>query len=92
VLSITSGDIQNAAGSVQLCAGQIAGVEAAVHAVRECFQEDDVEAAMLVDASNPSIPSILMLPSITYASSVHPSPQFSLTLIGPPLIYLWIMR
>ena len=52
VLSITRGDIQDAAGSVQLCTGQIAGVEAAVHAVRECFEEDDVEAALLVDASN----------------------------------------
>jgi len=37
---------------VQLCAGQIAGVEVAVHAVCECFQENDLEAVLLVDASN----------------------------------------
>ena len=52
VLSVTRGDIQDAAGSVQLCAGQIAGVESAVHAVQECFQRDDTEAALLVNASN----------------------------------------
>ena len=52
VLTVTRGDIQDAAGSVQLCAGQIAGVEAAVHAVQECFQQDGTEAVLLVDASN----------------------------------------
>ena len=52
VLSVTRGDIQNAAGSVQLCAGQTAGVEAAAHAVQKCFQQDETEAALLVDASN----------------------------------------
>ena len=52
VLTVTRGDIQDTAGSVQLCAGQIAGVEAAVHAVQECFQQDGTEAVLLVDASN----------------------------------------
>ena len=49
---MTSGDVQDAAGSVQLCAGQIAGVEAAVHAVQKSFRQDETEAALLVDASN----------------------------------------
>ncbi len=40
------------AGSVQLCAGQTAGVEAAAHAVQKCFQQDETEAALLVNASN----------------------------------------
>lgn len=52
VLVIARGDIQDAAGSLQLCAGQIAGCEAAVHSVREGFQEESTEAALLVDASN----------------------------------------
>jgi hypothetical protein len=34
ILNITRQDIQEASGSLQLCAGQIAGIEAAVHAVR----------------------------------------------------------
>ena len=52
VLLIIRDDIQDAAGSVQLCAGQLSGCEAAVHAVRESFAEDDTEAALFVDASN----------------------------------------
>ena len=52
ILFITRGDIQDAAGSLQLCAGQIAGVEAAVHATREAFAGENTEAVLLVDASN----------------------------------------
>lgn len=52
VLVIVRGDVQDAAGSLQLCAGQISGCEAAAHSVRECFQEESTEAALLVDASN----------------------------------------
>ena len=36
-LSVIRDDLQEVAGSRQLCAGQIAGVEAAVHAVRSSF-------------------------------------------------------
>ena len=52
ILSITKGDVQEAAGSLQLCAGQIAGIEAAIHYVRTSFQSAEVEAVLLVDASN----------------------------------------
>ena len=40
------------AGSCQLCAGQVAGVEAVVYAVRALFLQEDTEAVLLVDASN----------------------------------------
>lgn len=52
ILSITRQDLQAAAGSLQLCAGQIAGIEAGVHAVQSLFQMKDTEAVLLVDASN----------------------------------------
>ena len=52
VLMIISGDIQDAAGTRQLCAGQIAGIEAAVHVVCSAFKEEGTEAVLLVDASN----------------------------------------
>ena len=52
VLSITRDDVQDAAGSLQLCAEQISGIKAAVHAVRNLFECDDTEAVLLVDASN----------------------------------------
>ena len=51
ILAIISDDIQKAAGSVQLCAGQIAGVEAAIHSVNIAMEDDAVEAVVFVDAS-----------------------------------------
>ena len=51
-LSVIRDDLQEVAGSRQLCAGQIAGVEAAVHAVRSSFLREDTEAVLLIDASN----------------------------------------
>ena len=52
ILNTTRQDIQEVAGSIQLCAGQISGIEAAVHAVRTLFQREDTEALLLVDATN----------------------------------------
>ncbi len=46
------GDIQAACGSLQVCAGLESGCEAAVHAVRESFEAEETEAALLIDASN----------------------------------------
>ena len=52
ILTITKLDIQKAAGSVQLCAGQISSIEAAIHAVDCLFQQKSTEAILLMDASN----------------------------------------
>ena len=52
VLFATKGDVQDAAGSMQLCAGQISGIEAAIHAIRSIYSNKDTEAVLLVDASN----------------------------------------
>ena len=52
VLYITRSDLQDAAGPRQLCAGQIAGIEAAAHGMRSLFSCDDTEAVLLVDATN----------------------------------------
>ena len=35
-----------------MCAGQMAGVEAAIHSVRELFVYDDCDVVLFVDASN----------------------------------------
>ncbi len=45
-------DIRAACGSLQVCAGMEGGCEAAIHAVRTMFEEDETEAALLIDASN----------------------------------------
>ena len=52
ILSVVRSDIQAAAGSLQLCAGQLSGCEAAVHSMRQLYSSPDVEAVILVDASN----------------------------------------
>lgn len=44
ILSVTRQEVQEAAGSIQLCAGQISGIEAAVHANQEFFQLADTKA------------------------------------------------
>ena len=45
-------EIQEAVGALQVCAGNQAGSEAAIHAMRETFEDPCTEAALLVDASN----------------------------------------
>ena len=45
-------DVQEVAGSLQLCAGQQAGSEAAVHAMRQIFNDPNSQAVFLVDATN----------------------------------------
>ena len=52
IISIIKDDIQAAAGTVQLCAGQEAGCEAAVHAMKQVFESPDADAIILVDATN----------------------------------------
>ena len=65
------------AGSRQLCAGQLAGVELAVHAVQSHFLLDDTEGILLVDASNAfnTLNRIVALHNIRHVcppSSDHP--------------------
>ena len=52
ILSVTREDIQEVTGTLQLCAGQAAGAEAVVHAMRESFSKEDTEAIFMVDATN----------------------------------------
>ena len=52
ILKIIGSDVEEAAGPLQLCAGQNGGCEAAVHAMRNIFQAPKTEAVLLVDANN----------------------------------------
>lgn len=52
ILSVVGNDVRKAVGSLQLCAGQSSGCEAAIHAMRSIFNEPDTEAILLVDAAN----------------------------------------
>ena len=52
LMQVIGKDVRSAAGSLQLCAGQPAGCEAAIHAMKGLFDDDECEAVLLVDASN----------------------------------------
>ena len=45
-------NLVESAGCLQLCAGQKSGCEAAAHAMRDIFEEEENDAILLIDASN----------------------------------------
>ena len=52
IMAVVKDDVRRAVGNLQVCAGQQAGGEAAVHAMREIYEHADCEAVLLVDAKN----------------------------------------
>ena len=52
VMKVTRQDLQNAVGSRQLCAGQAARCEGAVHGMKNIFSDDHTKAMIFVDALN----------------------------------------
>ena len=52
ILYVICTDIQLATGALQTCAGHNAGAEAAIHAMRDIFADNNADAVLLVDASN----------------------------------------
>ena len=52
ILSVIRPEIMEAAGSLQLCAGQDGGIEAAIHAMGTVFDDPSTECLLLADASN----------------------------------------
>ena len=45
-------DIQLAAGALQTCSGTESGIEAAIHAMKAHYEEEECEAVLLIDAKN----------------------------------------
>ena len=52
VMSVTGVKVQEAVGALQLCAGQPAGVESAIHAMRGFLDGDESDGILLIDADN----------------------------------------
>ena len=50
-MAVAKEDVQTSAGSLQVCAGQAGGCEAAIHGMRTVF-EDETDAILLIDAAN----------------------------------------
>ena len=51
-MKVVKEDIKKAAGCLQLCAGQEAGCEAAIHAMYKIFESNETEAILIVVAEN----------------------------------------
>jgi hypothetical protein len=51
-MEVVKGDIQETVGSVQVCAGQAGGCEAAIHGMRNVFEDIETDAILLIDAAN----------------------------------------
>ena len=52
VLKVIRPDIMQVIDNSQLCAGQEAGIESAVHVIDQLFNEESTKAALLIDPSN----------------------------------------
>ena len=52
VMILLKKDVRQAAGSLQLCGGQITGSEAAIHAMHDVFNDDNTGGILLMDAEN----------------------------------------
>ena len=51
-MNVAKKDVVEASGSLQLCAGQNSGSEAAIHAMHAIFEADETDGVLLIDASN----------------------------------------
>ena len=51
-MALLKPDLINATAPLQTCAGLPGGIEASIHAMRQMYEDDDVEGVLLVDASN----------------------------------------
>ena len=76
--------LQQATRSIQLCVGQIAGIEAAKHATSIRFSLPDTEGVLLVDASN----AFNFLPLIHKLNYIDSSKYGMLTMPLPLADYL----
>ncbi|XP_076059371.1 uncharacterized protein LOC143035997, partial [Oratosquilla oratoria] len=52
IMEVAKDEVRETAGNLQVCGGQQAGCEAAIHAMRRIFEEPDCDAVLLVDVSN----------------------------------------
>ena len=52
IVSVLKNDVIDCTGSLQVCAGQEAGIEAAVHALNSMYNDENNDAVLLVDTSN----------------------------------------
>ena len=73
---VTKQDVVDTCCSLQVCAGQTNGGEAAIHAMHSIFEANDINTVLLTDASNG-------FNSLTWAAVLY-----NTRIRNPPYIYL----
>ena len=53
--------VTNSTGSIQVCAGQDSGSDAAIHAMHDIFKDNGTEVILLIDAEMHLMPSTVKL-------------------------------
>ena len=68
IVSVLKNDANDCAGSLQVCAGQEAGIEAVVHSLNSLYNDENTDAVFLVDAGNAfnSLEREVFLQNISY--------------------------
>ena len=76
--------MKESVGSLQVCAGQEDGNEAAVHDMHEIFKEQGTEAALLIDATNALLHHVKVIcPAIsTYVNNCYSLPSRLFVIVG----------
>ena len=75
-MTILKSDVQSATGYIQLCSGQEAGCETAVHATHEMFEDEDSHGVIQIDASNGFNNIKILSPEIsTFAINCYSKPS-----------------
>ena len=72
VLQVPRKDLQHTKGALQVCAGQDAGTETAIHAMFDLYQQNEVEVVLLINAENTfnSIKTKAMLHNISISTFI----------------------
>ena len=92
IVSVLKKEVVSSAGSLQVCAGQEAGSEAAIRAMEKIFKDKSTEAVLLVDAEN-AVKSInrkafvhnisILCPAIsTFVTNCYSTPDRSFVIGG----------
>ena len=91
-MSVLKEEVVSSAGALQVCAGQEAGSEAAIHAMEKIFKEESTEAVSLVDAENafnsinrevfPHNISILYPATSTFVTNCYATPAWLFVIGG----------
>ena len=94
VMKVVKEDIKKAVGCLQLCAGQEAGCEAAIHAMHGLFESNETEAILMVDVENTfnSINHKALLHNIDYLCPVNCNAYLQLLCDICSSLYYWWKR